>query len=517
MASMKPTLRYSVLLKKITPKFVFWLVFMLLFIVWIIIQFSQLGRFKHLDGDYAQHSSALLEWRTDGRIPLVGMGSSPLLINLSPLYYWLIYPFYLITNGSIFYNHLACFVYTWVIFLALGLVIYKRPAYRWSFLLLIALFCFNPLILYDRTYRIWNPSYVWQPIVLAWYCLLFASQSKHRVLFSIVGGMACVASISFNLLMAPVVICLLIVSIFRLRRQVLPWLIGMAVAFLVCWSTVLITQFEAIFQNQIVRQNQTFDPLITRLHTLLTMASTDDRAYTNYDHVIIYAAILALIIFCLKRNSNKKLLEEDWFQLLFILIISTIITVAPKIIMWGWYANSLIVIIIILLIGLPSRLKYLIASLIIGYWLAMFLSSLNWPYRVNALSVESCFKQVCQHVSSNQYYYVLYTDVVLDNAPAYFLSAAACPPARLYDQASSGSFEVSAIDPSFPLLVFHDLDVMENEWMRWSMEDADPPFYAEIKPTFDKIYTHPVVSVDCEGDWGWTLYSNPLAKASQLL
>ena len=505
------------LIGKINPQVVFWTLFVVLFIIWTFTALQRLNETPSLDWDFAQYGFAMFDWRSSGKIPLLGPNAGYVSFNHLPaLYYWIIYPFYLITNASVFYNHLACFVYTWAIFLGLALVLRKRPAYRWSFLLLIALFCFSPLILHDRTIHVWNPSYAWQPVVVAWYCLALASQSKRRILLRVIGGIACAISISFNLSLIPVVIGLLVVSVVRLRRQVLPWLIGFLVASLILWSPIFILQPNEIFASGLPLSGQSFDPFTVRFYNLFT-ASLTSVAYgpkpAGFELPLGCILVIAPILFQLGKHKLSKLLHQDWFQLLLILVISAIITLIPRVNMNYWYATGTAAIIILLLTNSPGRFKYIAIALLMSYWLMIFLRNIQPATGADTASTAICLSKVCQYTMPNQYYYAFYTDAVGDNAPSYFLTTLGCPPTRRWQKHDLNTLLENMVSTDYPLLVFHDLDELRNEWRRWPKETSDQ-LYVELKPTLDKLYQHPIVSASCDDNWGWTLYSKSAPPTS---
>ena len=495
-------------LAKTNPKLIFWVIFCSLFIVWTFTQFYRLNRVDRSGHDLAQYGFAMLDWRSTGKIPLLGPNISYILTKSSPLYYWLIYPFYLISDAAILYIHLAHFVYTWVIFLALALALHKQSRCRWSFLLLIAMFCFCPIILNSRIQLAWSPSFVWQPIVVAWYCLTLAQKSKHRVALSALSGIACAVAISLELLIVPIAVGLLLITALRLRKNILPLLLGFTIAMLIFWEPVL------IIHNSVKSNNHSFflphkspDPFTTRLHRLITW-SISGHNYIKYEPLLAYSFyifIIALVIFYARKTNKKKLLNQDWLQLAIFLIVSIIITLIPAIRMEGWYPVGTAVVIILLLTNLPGRFKYLLCALLLSYWLLAYVRILNLPYRASVSTTASCLKEVCQHVVPNQYYYALYTDAVFDKVPAYLLSIAGCPPAVRYQSSDPSILRALSVYTNHPLLVFHDLDTVAAE-KKWPTENSELP-YIGLKPFLDEFYTQAVASASCEGNWGWTLYN----------
>ena len=489
--------------RQINPQIIFWTVFCLLLIVWTFVQFHQFGQALNLNHDFAQYAFAMFDWRNAGQFPLLGPFSGMVNFNLSPLYYWIIYPFYLITNGSVFYNHIACFVYTSITFFALALLLHKRPAYRWSYLFLMALICLNPRIQSNVNDMVWNPSYTWQPIIVTWYCLVLAPQSKHRTLLNIISGVACAISISLNLSMVPIAIGLLVVNTLRLRKNIWPWLAGFFAVLLICWLPVFTVQLDRIYHQGLILPNKHPEALTVSLRKLTTYPFIDWYSYSNYDQYIIQALIVTIIILSLKKISGKKLLHQDWFQLLLVLIISTVITLIPGTTLHAHYVIGFTILIILLFANSPSRLKYLIGVLLLTFWLAIYLKKLTVPQQASVLGIEACFAQACQQVVPYQYNYTEYTSIITSDAYSYFLTIAGCPPAQRW-----GSFYLNSpeylTETDYPLLVFHNLDGSSSDptWLKVNID----PFYVELKSVLDEVYTNPIASASCDDNWGWTLY-----------
>lgn len=489
------------------PKILFWLIFGLIFIVWTIINFRQLNNRYFLDGDFSQYAFVMLDWRSTGEIPLQGTKISYAQIKLPPLYYYLIYPFYLITNASHLYAHIACFAYTWVIFTALGLLLYKRPAYRWSYLFTIAILCFIPIIVANNE-RAWNPAFVWQPIIIAWYCLALSDKSKKTTLLILTSGLACAVSLSLEILIAPAVLAILIIGAVKLRRRCLLLLGSFLVSSILLWLPILVTEFNQIIQLNLLAYGwEIADQLSIRFYKLFNFSLTNKYVFTSYDFIIICLAVISPLVICLfgLNRSNKKTLNLDWIYLLLILGITVVVSLIPTIAMMWWYTLGAALIIVLLLTHLPTKIKYLTGSLLIIYWsITLFKTRQSIPYQASVSSVDICFKKVCQQLGSQQFYYAMYTGAISDNAPAYLLSAAGCPPV-MRDQFIYGDFLTRLADHDGQLLIFYDLDnsgEIRSDTTEWSVEQ-----YIAIKPNLDNLYPYTIATGRCDGNWGWTLHA----------
>lgn len=481
----------------------FWLVLAALCFVWALIQFD-FDNYCFFDSDFSQYAHNMLARKNADKLLLVGPASSYFIPVVSPLYYWIIYPFYLLTGGAYFYIHLACFVYTWVIFLALAAVLYKRPAYRWSYLLMIALFCFMPVIMVSAT-KMWSPNFVWQAMVVTWYGLILAPKSKRRVVLSVVSGTACAAGVSLEPLIIPVAIGFLIIGAIRLRKNVWPYLISFGVLLLVFWVPTFITEFGQIIARLLAPRDYFFDPFVTRLHELLTLPFADFSSYNNYNLIIVYVLILVPIFWCFKKFWRKKLLQEAWFQMFLVVLFSSIVTLIPKINMTFWYTTGFATVLILLLITLPVRIKYLTGVVLVVAWMRLALVHASFVPRVTATEIEACVTQACQKMTSNDFHYAVYTDVIAKDAVLYLLFKEGCLPTTNWENITEDYLEMLTARRHYQLLVFHDLDTLQNENDRWPTEWT-PPFYVELKPSLDALYTEPIASASCDGDWGWTLY-----------
>jgi len=103
--------------------------------------------------------SVLYQWQQTGKPPLLGPQTSVLPINQSALYYYLLYPFYLLTNqSSLTALYANSFVYL-TVFIFLFIKQKNNPRLQIPLLLIFYLISIQPQYILQGRF-IWNPSFV---------------------------------------------------------------------------------------------------------------------------------------------------------------------------------------------------------------------------------------------------------------------------------------------------------------------------------------------------------------------
>lgn len=125
----------------------------------------------------------LWEWEKNGQIPLLGPQTSALPINQSPIYYYFLMPFYLLSNHSPYSALLVNALFYLVCFL-IGLYLTKNnPLLTKATLVIFLFFIFHPQHVLQNRF-VWNPSLLPPLIFLSLiFLLLFLEKSQKKQLF----------------------------------------------------------------------------------------------------------------------------------------------------------------------------------------------------------------------------------------------------------------------------------------------------------------------------------------------
>ncbi len=148
--------------------------------LFIFLRLYHLPQTLNMFGDLARDFLELHEWQQTGLPPLLGPQNSAISFNQSAIYFYLLYPFYLITGSSAYATTIAGVVYYLVGFMLLWKHYSSKPALKNKISLLVLLMAIWPTLVYQQR-KIWNPSFVPLAILIAffsWQKWLSTSNSK---------------------------------------------------------------------------------------------------------------------------------------------------------------------------------------------------------------------------------------------------------------------------------------------------------------------------------------------------
>ena len=137
----------------------------LLVVLFLFLRFYRIDQSLLFFNDIGRDLLVLWQWQQSGKPPLLGPQTSALPFNQSAFYFYGLYPFYLLTHGSLYATLIACAVFYLLIF---GLAVYalrRQPRWQATVLLIFALISIHPQQIIQQRF-VWNPSFV-SPLIAA--------------------------------------------------------------------------------------------------------------------------------------------------------------------------------------------------------------------------------------------------------------------------------------------------------------------------------------------------------------
>lgn len=178
--------------------------------------------------DIGRDFLVLWQWRETGKPPLLGPQTSALPFNQSAIYFYLLFPFYWLSGGSV-YASLYAYLFVYLAAFALGLYALRAwPRLERSLLLVFLLITVHPEYIVQGRF-VWNPSFVTPALLAAFYSLMVYLEQKHPqpwLLFLAALGLSAATAFSYSAL--PALIALSAYLLYRrpqLWRQWLPQLV----------------------------------------------------------------------------------------------------------------------------------------------------------------------------------------------------------------------------------------------------------------------------------------------------
>ncbi len=173
---------------------------------------SSLEFFNDLGRDFL----VMYDWQSTGKPPLLGPQTSVLAFNQSAWYFYLLYPFYILFNQSLFSTTYAMVFYALTCF-SLTFIVIRKYARELTtpFLSFFFLSAIHPVLITQQRF-VWNPSFVLPTLTIALFgVLVLIRQWKSWLVWLIAACISFAISMSYS---------------------TVPALIGFFLAFLVLWK-----------------------------------------------------------------------------------------------------------------------------------------------------------------------------------------------------------------------------------------------------------------------------------------
>jgi len=316
--------------------------------------------------DIGRDFLVMINWQETGKPPLLGPQTSALPYNQSAVYFYLLYPLFLLTDHSPFATIYTVVIFYLVLFLFGLYYLRKDSLLKNSFILSFLLITIHPQFIIQNRF-VWNPSFIGPLILLA-----FAGFSKLKKKFSynslIVFALSISLAVSLNYSIAPLFIAFMLLTFpyfYKKSKFILIWPVsGLSILF---WNlptlffeirhnfilTSLLFNGEKLEQKAITLTSKINDTLIFALPGL---NNSQSRIFVG---LILFLSLISLF-FKLKEKKHHNLLLA-----LLLLVITVLITFIVPISMQAHYIFAILTmsIILISLVNLPF---YLLLLIILG-------------------------------------------------------------------------------------------------------------------------------------------------------
>ncbi len=345
--------------------------------------------------EMGRDSLVLLNWYQSGKPPLLGPQTSALPINQSAIYFYLLYPGYLISNLlPISAVYTLCVYY--LIFFIIGLYLFKdHRQLKNLYLFLYFIIAIHPQYI-DQNHYIWNPSFVTPPVILAILTFyLLTKKFNSRLLYIFSTSIALAISLSYSI--APLLICFILYWILFIRKHFLKILLSIG-AFLGIFNlpTILfeIRHKFLLTQSLFTKQSpgQTELGFINQLKKLTEFIINTPNISINF---IVFILVFATSLFFIIRFKNKR--KELLFYLSFLFITQTIFTLLVPVTVQAHYIFGLAPLLFLIIYFLPYKLNFLLVILLSAFYLSpTSLKNKFAPAPRTYNQLITCFKNYCQ-------------------------------------------------------------------------------------------------------------------------
>jgi len=334
-------------------------------------------------------SYTLLQWKLTGKPPLLGPQTSALPINQSAIYFYILYPLFLLTNQNPLYAlYTSALIYISIFIFSLYLS-KKDSSIQKIILSVFFFFAIHPQFIIQNRY-IWNPSLTPPFLLLSIVCLLLLKKSfNNKYLIILTLSIATAVSLSFSI--APFLIAFVILSFFYFKKhffKILLYLfsslalLNLPTAFFELRHGFLLT--KSLFSKGVETQTN-----FSFLNQIQNLAKYTISFQTSWINLVILIVIL-LFSFCLLKSKSKHKIILQLF------ILTTFLTLISPINIQAHYIFAPLVLIFATISLLPKLIFIpLTIFLLISFLNPTNLSSYFSPAPRTYQQTVSCYQQIC--------------------------------------------------------------------------------------------------------------------------
>lgn len=378
-----------------------WIALLLAMFVLVLSRVYLLEKSIFFQNDIGRDYSILEDWRRTGKPPLLGPQTNFIPFNHSPVYFYILYPFFLLLDGSpVATAWAAAFHYVAALFLAIFFVLKAgrtKALMPISFFLLVAVG--HPQLVTGGRY-VWNPTFVPLLTFLSLLALFEGIESKRKQGF-FWAGMLVGAAAGFNLSVLPLILGILAALFFAYRGYILRFCSGFVVGVVALYTPII--AFEVRHEWQISRRlmasvasttggGEMFPQL-----TLVTIRSVWEYISGTSGIVAVLVALCLIVGMYLTVREREERKTLFWWQ---IVAISLAILICLPLKLESYYYLPIVsAFFFAVAVALPQRIQLLMALMFIGSWGLVWQRGgyTSTPLRT-ATAVYTCGDMVCKQL-----------------------------------------------------------------------------------------------------------------------
>lgn len=285
--------------------------FLAILFVWT--RFYQIEASLNFFNDMGRDFLVLWQWQNSGKPPLLGPQTSALPFNQSAVYFYLLYPFYLLSGQSPYSTLIA---YTIFYLLAFGLGLYglrHYPRLEKSLLLVFLMIIVQPESLRQGRF-IWNPSFVMPAIVAAFYSLvLYLEQKKPDWRLLALSAFALALATAFSYSAVPVAVAFILYLAYRQRKSLINYLVYLSASlFVVNLPTFVFELRHGFLLTKMLFAGDRFTQFGANLSERLINLSEYGLA-TSWPWALAYMLFLGFAIHLSQKSQHNRFLSASTF------------------------------------------------------------------------------------------------------------------------------------------------------------------------------------------------------------
>lgn len=339
------------------------ILFLISLAIFVFLRVFQITQNLNLFGDFGRDLFILQDWSNNlFKPPLLGPQTSAISFNQSAIYYYYLFPFFVLLNHSVYSTLIASIFLYLVVFVWFWWWYRKKTNWQWGLIALVFLIAIHPQFILQQRY-VWNPSLI-SPFLLLnfWAWIEFQKSKKNLWIWIMASTLAASASLNFSIL--PTVFVFLVIFSWQERSNIFNILkllfFGLVAGFLTNLPTLLFELrhnfllSKTLLTTEVLQQ----DSLISRKISML-ISNLVQPIYGSFNTVIIFSLFVAflssLILFKNLVKMNKT--QKEIYKFSFLMFVgSSILLLLSPLTVHGHYIFGALTFLLISIISLPKKM-----------------------------------------------------------------------------------------------------------------------------------------------------------------
>ena len=407
-----------------------------LFIVFLLIAIFVFFRVYRIQesllffNDIGRDSLVLFNWNKTGKPPLLGPQTSALPFNQSAFYFYLLYPFYLLTGHSPYASLFALIVFYFFFFIGGIYLLRKDKKLRYSLYFVFFLLSIHPQYIKQARF-VWNPSFVTPFLLTAFYSFIYLKKNfdKKKLLdwkLTFLFALSISAATSFSYSVAPLFISFFLLSIFLFKKEI--WKIILSLGSSLAFFNIATIFFELRHHFPLTKMLFSRKETSQLSNNFLDKILDLNQYTTSLDPIwslVFLLLVIGSIFFYLKKNKDQNLKLA-----LILLILTTIISMIIPIKIHAHYVFAFLSLLFLIISFFDFYKSAFISIFLLLFWLNPYQLDSYFQRSIRTIEEsETCAKNFCDAhseavVVSGQSSYLASHHNAMEWQ--YFLSEAGC-------------------------------------------------------------------------------------------
>lgn len=341
------------------------LVFLLVSALFIFLRVYKIQQSFYLFGDVGRDLFVLQDWANNlFKLPLLGPQTSAISFNQSAVYFYYLFPFFLLMKYSVYSTLVASIFLYLVVFSFLFFWYRHKTKEQWQLIALYFLVSIHPqFVLQQRL--VWNPSLIAPFLILSfWAWREYSAQQKNWWLIIMMAALAMAASLNYSIL--PTILAFILVFAWQQRKNLKAVLLSLSYGISSAIVLNLPTLVFELRHNFLLTRSLGGQEVLQQDHswlrkiTMLTTNVVRPTVFSSSSIWLFIGLILALLFIWLNNLKRQTAEVKSFVFSLLVALGSAMLLLITPLTMHEHYMFGVLTFLLISLVFLPKKPLWLV-------------------------------------------------------------------------------------------------------------------------------------------------------------